>query len=31
MRVILHMVVAVGLFVAAVIIAGCDAARVGQW
>jgi len=25
------MVVAVVLFVAAVIIAGCDAARVGQW
>lgn len=28
---VLHMVVAVVLFVAAVIIAGCAAARVGQW
>jgi hypothetical protein len=31
MRLVLHMVVAVVLFVAAVILTGCDAARVAQW
>ena len=31
MRLVLHMIVAAVLFVAAVILAGCDAARVAQW
>jgi hypothetical protein len=31
MRLVLHMVVVIALFVAAVILTGCDAARVGQW
>jgi hypothetical protein len=31
MRLVLHMVMAVVLFVAAVILAGCDGARVVQW
>jgi hypothetical protein len=31
MRLVLHMVVAAVLFVAAVILAGCDTARVARW